>query len=617
MKQNRYFVRCVVTVALLMGISSFVGAQDIPPFTSILDTKTISPGPITDSSFKSRDNWHQIPEENISHTFQGDTVLLNNRIAVVIRQTGKGAELYSRIKNQFKFRARLNPFINNTVLTVSKVDMVNNTPDTSAVKVTFQSKNGRKYGLLFELDMGQPYIYTKPDGNIKDLQIDASSRFALLPDFFTDDIVIDAKNIPVDSTGLPSDNFFMQLLDHGNSILMSVCNTNERDIKVQLSGQGSNREITQSDIAYGQNGEIWVAVLEQPGIWYHCDISLNDAGKILPLDWEIPYIAHWRVDWQCTNGLTDSWEMVSRLKNGTYKKHYWLGQKDMTVDEWWQNNSERRRWMTVLGSYIYPCWIDRKDIKAYFEPLKEEAIQFEGPVLIYPIDRLQETPLDQFTIVDIIRGTLGVGPCEYILDLEGQQAEYQGIATCTNRNILNAIYEKKQQKQKTGEIEEALHDVMIFIRHIRNRIEEYVQFGHTMLDYLKEQKTAHPELKEPIGELESLIKEIDKRVEERFDKIKTPEYAQKELVDKFRATLLDYEGEDATDKCKEITAALVEIGGNQDELVGEARMVVKLLRQRASLQMMTHPEMEQIAETIRERSQDVLRNPAGHEGSHH
>ena len=51
-------------------------------------------------------------------------------------------------------------------------------------------------------------------------------------------------------------------------------------------------------------------------------------------------------------------------------------------------------------------------------------IDVKGPmefVLVYPSDRKKDTPLATFTPVDIVRNTLGVGPCEYVLDREGLQ----------------------------------------------------------------------------------------------------------------------------------------------------------------------------------------------------
>ena len=70
-------------------------------------------------------------------------------------------------------------------------------------------------------------------------------------------------------------------------------------------------------------------------------------------------------------------------------------------------------------------------------------------------------------------------------------------------------------------------------------------------------------------------------------------------------------------KCKRITAALVDIGGNQDELVGECRMVVKILRQQAALAMAADPRAAQIGREVRRRTQQMLRNPTSYEAPRH
>ena len=83
----------------------------------------------------------------------------------------------------------------------------------------------------------------------------------------------------------------------------------------------------------------------------------------------------------------------------------------------------RKRWTTVLGSFHYPCWLDRRRAAASCSRWPG-PIRFEGPAVIYPDQpRARTTPLDQFTVVDVVRATLGVGPCEYILDVEGQGAD--------------------------------------------------------------------------------------------------------------------------------------------------------------------------------------------------
>ncbi len=80
---------------------------------------------------------------------------------------------------------------------------------------------------------------------------------------------------------------------------------------------------------------------------------------------------------------------------------------------------------------------------------------------------------------------------------------------------------------------------------------------------------------------------------------------------------MDYEGEDALKKCTSITHAIVDVGGNQDELVGECRNAVKILRQRAALALATDPRAAEVAREVRDRTQKALRNPTSYEAPRH
>jgi len=237
-------------------------------------------------------------------------------------------------------------------------------------------------------------------------------------------------------------------------------------------------------------------------------------------------------------------------------------------------------------------------------------------VVVYPINRVMQTPLDIYTVVDVMRNTLGVGPCQHILDIEGQKSEYKGMATCDVRDTLTPIYEKKEQKEKRAEVEGALNGGLTFVKHIRGRITRYVEFGKKMRQYLAEQKQSHPELAAFIAEMDRLTQEIDDRVAARADDIKTPEYVAR-LNEDFRKQVRDNDGPDALKRCKAYARALVEIGGSQDELVGECRWVVKALRQRAGILIALDARVAPIAAEIRARTQEALRNPANHEGARH
>jgi hypothetical protein len=342
-------------------------------------------------------------------------------------------------------------------------------------------------------------------------------------------------------------------------------------------------------------------------------VTKTDADRVLPLQWKTPFAAHWRTDWRQDDGLTDSWDMLVQQPDGAYVKPDWFGQSDAYGTPDWMK-PDRKRWTTVLGTFQYPCWID-KEGQGFLQPLKKPG-RFQGPALVYPINRVAATPLETFTFVDIVRATLGVGPCEYILDVEGQKKQAEGRPTCYTRTKLNTIYTAKEQKAKRAEVQQALADVLAFMQHIRTRIEGYVTFGHQTLAYLDEQKKARPDLAGFFTEMEAAARGIDNAVEKRKGKIQAPQRAS-QLVEEFRTTLLDYEGAGALEKCKKITAGFVEIGGAQDELVGECRAAVKVLRQKAALAMAVDPRTAAVATEIRRRTQTMLRNPTSYEAPRH
>jgi hypothetical protein len=376
---------------------------------------------------------------------------------------------------------------------------------------------------------------------------------------------------------------------------------------VRLAGEGAKRLIDRTEIPYGKKGKIWVAVLEGKGIWHRRDIGPGDAGNVVRMDWRMPFPAQWRIDWRQSDRLTGSWEMVLQRKEGDFDKYGVFGNPGRLPHD-------RKTWATVLGGYQYPCWIDR-DGRGCLQPLKR-PVRFDGPAIIYPINRVKATPLDRYTVVDLVRATLGVGPCEYILDLEGQSAAMRGRSTCGTRDSLKPIYAAKQQKARRAEIERILDEVVVFVKHIRSRIESYVAFSRKTHEYLESAKKSHPESTAFIEEMQSLAKVIQTSYDKRKGPIKSPQYVV-DLTERFRKTLLDYEGDDALAKCSEIANAIVVVGGNQDELVGECRMAVKVLRQRAGLAMAVDPRTAEIAKEIRNRTQQALRNPTTYEGPRH
>ncbi len=608
-------LRCTIRMGVIFSTIGGLAcaAQGPAAWMGVFDTGNCAPAALSGRAIANKPGWITLPEENVSHKFNGDAVLANDRITVVFRHGGPGAELYARGAEGFTLRAALAPRTGKPAARLTSSAMVANTASEASLDATFTMPDGKDAVVRFEIQPGQVFVRTEARRGVERLRVESPCRFAVLPDFFADDITVDAAELPMDRAELPGENFLLHMVGDGEAIVLAVRSRREGDIEVALAGTDKARAIQASDFPYGTRGSVYVAVLEGRGAWHWHDVRKEDAGRVIRLQWKAPFAAHWRMNWRQDDGLTDSWDMLLQQRDGSYVKPGWFGQPaDYGTPGWMQ--SGRNRWTTVLGSFDYPCWIDQ-DGQGFLQPLKQPG-NLRGPALLYPVARVAKTPLSAFTFVDIVRATLGVGPCEYVLDVEGQKRQSEGVPTCGTRAKLDAIYAKGEQRRKRAEVQQTLRDVLVFIRHIRARIDAYVAFSHQMRAYLAEQKKARPDLAKFLSDLEMIAGRIDAAVASRKSSIHTPEYAAG-LVDEFRTTLVDYEGDDAQKKCERITAAFVEVGGSQDELVAECRVAVRILRQKAALAAAIDPRTAAIATEIRRRTQVMLRSPTSLEAPRH
>ena len=229
--------------------------------------------------------------------------------------------------------------------------------------------------------------------------------------------------------------------------------------------------------------------------------------------------AQWRVNFGQTDGLASSWEMLlPKDKGDGYWKASWLGKGTENI------GANRRYWTgSFLYSVEYPCWFDREG-NGFVQPLKKNWITHRGPAVVYPINRVASTPLDAYTVVDVIRNTMGVGPCEYILDVESQGAERKGRATCSVRDELKMIFEKGEQKRRRKDIERFLEQGLEFVKHIRGRIEGYLKFARELRAYVVEQKRLHPKEADALHPLIQLIDRMEDQAADRQEKIKSVDY---------------------------------------------------------------------------------------------
>jgi hypothetical protein len=574
-----------------------------------------------------------LDEDDRGHRFAGCAVLMNDKIVAVLDKETADLDVYARQSSGLKLCARLQPICDgSSELRRTAVAIGQNSRSAVAIEVEFRTPRKASRRISYELDAGAAFVKTTAGAGVERLRVKAPCRFAVLPDFFGDDILVDAAAIPVGRAELPSENFLLHMIPGGGAIVMTVAESRDNDVAVTLSDY-LPRQIVSSDVSYGKKPRIWVAVLAGRGIWHEHAVALADADKTIGLEWKMPFPALWRVDWSTIDKMTESWEMLLQQPDGKYVMQGWFGRseaegqsfgKEFGPRDW--NKPGRKRWNPVLGSFSFPNWIE-SDGRGFLQPLKQRryseegpVYNFAGPVVVYPLDRAHAapfaTPLDKLTVVDLVRMTLGVGPCQYILDLEGQKRNSRGVATCYARDVINAIYEEGTQLQKRAEIEEQLDAAVAFIGNVRERIDLYVQFGHQMGAYLEQQKRRDPRSAAFCDELLAITKRLDQLFEERREQIRTPAFAR-QCAEDFRQKLLTATGKDAYPRCAAQMALFTSIGGAQDGLVASCRMIVKTLRQRAGIALAVNPRLKDVAGEIRARTQTMLRSATPYEAPRH
>lgn len=606
----------LVIGAVLLSIRPGVRADAPPaarprPTIEVWDTSKSSDGPRADAEIGARTGWTDAAAGRLPSTFQGDAVVSGGRLVVVARPNAGTVDVYAARPGSAVRRLALRLADEGGALAgrFDRVALVEAGKSAAALELAGKTAAGASVSARVRVKRGDVALRVEPLAGAGRLRVECPSRHVVLPDFFADDIVIDARELPVDHAEVPADNFVMHLAGQGDALAVCVFENRKQDVGLVLEGAGAERRAVASEVGF-EGKPVWVALLDAPGVWHTREVSAADAGKVLPLGWSPPFTAQWRCDFRRSSGLADSWEMLLPAARGpSYVKPSWMGAGSDPVPP------TRKRWNTVLGSYPYPCWIDH-DGQGQIQPLKSWVLKFEGPLVVYPINRQKETPLDAYTVVDLMRNTLGVGPCEYILDLEGQKAEYRGRATCAVRDALTPIYTAGEQATRRAEVDRVLDEGLTFVKHIRSRITRYVEFSRAMRAELAERKKEHPELADAIDDLVKTVGQIDAHLAARAGKIQTPEHVAA-MNEAFRRDVLDDTGPDALAKCRAYTKALVTIGDNQDELSGECRWVVKTFRQKAALLTARDPRLAPIAATIRTKTQEALRNPANHESAHH
>ncbi len=546
--------------------------QEETPFTRLFDTGVASANPLADDAVSKRVGWALIPEDKVDHKFLGDTVLLNDKLTVVLRKQGRGAEVYSKAASGLKARANvsvergtrsveqgtLGPGDLGTVgagiCSLDALKTIENNSGAVMVEASFMSAvRGRPVpapteavALRFRLTTGEGILEIRSDEEAGFVNVESKTRYVVVPDYFGDDMVFDLRSpLPSLLTGagispagvrrnlaLPAENFCLSLLEGGEAIVMNVWQSNEQD--AWLAATGSGKEGQSTRISCLKRKRIWLAFLEAPGLWH--------AATTLAKD-EPPFPAKWRCSLVRANSLADSWDL------------------DRGPDP------------------------------------EQTAGRHQGPLIVYPIDRSAATPLTATCPTDVMRNTLGVGPCQYILACEGLGA--QGDPTPNSvMTWVEKMFEGKRENKVADDIKERLQQMAEHVAQARARIERYAEFAGQIRRLLASKQVSSP--------FSSIVDDLGRFVAAGSAPAANPERARQ-----LAAEVLSLIGQgDSVPAGRRLGEQLRSIGALQDSALAKCRMAVRRLRQQARTDVTNQPQEAGLAREVQRFSEQMLRAQA-------
>jgi len=219
-----------------------------------------------------------------------------------------------------------------------------------------------------------------------------------------------------------------------------------------------------------------------------------------------------------------------------------------------------------------------------------------------------------------MKGTLGRQTCDTILDVAGRKLRThhrrgsEGIrraCTCGCTDAIQVIFEASEEVEKKEYVNEAVDDMVYFVRRHMERIDEYQDFASNMIEFLNLTRKSTPDLKPFLDGMESIAHEIIQEYSRQKENIKTLEYAN-ELSRKTKALTRKKDPRNLS-TYMDLSKKWREMGGAQDNLLAQCHTLTRKLLQEAGYGCADQPKAIEAAKEIRRRCRRCLRNPDGYE----
>jgi hypothetical protein len=539
---------------LCLSLAASAGAADYEPGTPsvyLFDTGMAAAGPIAPAKLDPKAGWTLVPEDNLTHAFRGDAVVLNDRLSIALRRQGTRAEVYGHTPTGPQPRVALVPLAASagepTVLVSLKI--IENNPGAVVLAATYRAADGGTCAMQVRLTAGQMIAEARLGEGAASLAVRGPMRHVIVPDFFAEDMVFQAATARP-RVRLPAENFLLGLLGEGAAQVMCVWRSGPYAATAVSSPARGQAAFEGCEIKTAPDTPIWVAVLEGSGLWHESAIDTGRPAGPLTIDWKPPFAAKWRADLLGPRPAARSW---------------FVHMPDAEDDA------------TPAAEGPPACCLEGDRIVLRLPapgqtPVETPPAGAQSPakLLVYALDRSRATPLTTFCPIDVLRNTLGVGPCQYVLQSEG-------LASATNptpENVMAFVekqFARRREAKTADEIGQMLDLMVEQVRRGQQRIAEYARAGREVRAMCA---AADGAARADAETLDRIAADLEQAAAAPTGD------APQEQAARLAAAIKALIGQnDAAARCEQIGIEVRQLGGVQARALARCRMAARWLRQ--------------------------------------
>jgi hypothetical protein len=470
---------------------------------------------------------------------------------------------------------------------ISHCEILRNAGDEVVLEVSFSAEGSKDASVSFTFGK-DAIVEIKPSEKMKRFSLLSPIEYGIVPGFIADDLIFGPAAYPSEETlCVPAENLFVGLLKGEGHELVMTWPKGKQQLKLRLGSGPEGARVIES-VDFDNDGQsLYLAALSAPGIWHREELKPTYLEKDVAMGWKKPFAAKWK----------------TQLSEAGVKTTFAF------------RESKGQIWRGVPGSYNYPVWFEGENASYHLS----KKVPPKGESIVYFLEA-QDTPLSVSTPVDIMKAVLGRQMAEPILDVAGRKLRTHhrrggdGVhraCTCGCTEAIQSIFETGEEVAKKDHVKEALGDMNYFVECHVERIEEYRRFAEDMIPFLQAKGSASPELKPFLEGLEQIVQQIPQEYSAQKENMKSPEHASE--LTRQTISLTASKGTNNLPAYMELLKAWRAMGGAQDYLVAQCHTITRKLFQEAGYGCVNEAKAVAVAQEIRARCRQVLRNPDGYE----